>query len=328
MEINERVKGSFYGLAIGDALGVPAEFMHRDEVRKINLQEMEGEDTNFSQKYNTRWGDIAPKGCWSDDTAMTLAVMDAYCNDDFKYSDIMDNFITWWKTGKYSSLDYAFGMGGCCVKAMQKYLMTNDINTCGCDNIRENGNGALMRILPTCLYIRKCNIDLDKKIELLNFVTAITHAHPISKMADVIYYLFLDNLMNTNDKYNAFDYIINFDYSKYFDKETIDVYSHILNKEFLKIKDIEEKKNGYVVPTLEGVLFSVMNNDNFRDSVLCAINLGFDTDTLAAITGSLAGILYGYNSIPKSWIRDLRKKDLLDEMVLKFCKKTGYMERK
>ena len=95
----------------------------------------------------------------------------------------------------------------------------------------------------------------------------------------------------------------------------------MLNKDFLNLKDIEDNKNGYVVYTLEGVLFSIMNNDDFRSSVLCAINLGFDTDTVAAITGSLAGALYGYDSILKDWIKDLRNKEYLDELIDKFSLK-------
>jgi ADP-ribosylglycohydrolase len=64
-----------------------------------------------------------------------------------------------------------------------------------------------------------------------------------------------------------------------------------------------------------------MNNNNFNDSVICSIYLGFDTDTLAAITGSLAAIIYGFDDIPTDWIKDLKRKDYLDEMINNFSNK-------
>ena len=313
------IKSVIYGVAVGDALGVPVEFLHRDEVRKINIQKMEGIDSDF--KYGTRWADLTPKGSWSDDTAMTLASMDAMIENGFDPDAFMENFILWLKYGKYSSLDYAFGLGGCCAKAINNYMREKDAYNCGCTSERDNGNGSLMRISPVVLALINSNLSFDEKLFTLNTLGGVTHAHSISRLGDFIYYLFMDEIIKTKDKNKAFEYIINYDYEKNFDKETVDVYKYILNKDFLKIKDIEDKKNGYVVNTIEGVLFSIMNNDDFRSSVLCAINLGFDTDTLAAITGSLAGALYGYESIPKDWIKDLRNKEYLDEMIDKFSRK-------
>lgn len=51
-----------------------------------------------------------------------------------------------------------------------------------------------------------------------------------------------------------------------------------------------------------------------------AVNLGSDTDTTGAVTGGLAGLLYGFDNIPKNWIDQIaRKKDLenLTERLLK-----------
>ena len=313
------VKNVLYGVAIGDALGVPVEFLYRDDVRNINIQEMEGTDSNFN--YGTRWGDMVPKGCWSDDTAMTLASIDALCKNGYDPNAFMDKFILWLKEGKYSSLNYAFGLGGCCAKAINNYRRTNDAYNCGCTGEKDNGNGSLMRISPVCLALIASNYDTSERLEILNILGGVTHAHPISKLGNFIYLLFMEKLIETNDKDKAFDYIINYNYEKYFDKNTISKYMHILSKKFLELKDIEEKKNGYVVDTLEGVIFSIMNNDNFKDSILCSINLGYDTDTIGAITGSLAAILYGYDNIPKTWIRDLKNKEYLDEMIEKFSNK-------
>ena len=64
---------------------------------------------------------------------------------------------------------------------------------------------------------------------------------------------------------------------------------------------------GYVVETFEAVVWCLLNTDNYRDCVLQAVNLGHNTDTVAAIVGGLAGALYGYDAIPEEWRTSLLK---------------------
>ena len=58
----------------------------------------------------------------------------------------------------------------------------------------------------------------------------------------------------------------------------------------------------------------MLNADTFKSSVLRAVNLGLDTDTIAAITGSLAGLYYGYNSIPPEWLEVLKERRKLTSL--------------
>ena len=75
------------------------------------------------------------------------------------------------------------------------------------------------------------------------------------------------------------------------------------------MEDSKIKSSGYVVDTLEAAIWSLLNSDSYRGTVLRAVNLGGDTDTIAAISGSLAGALYGYDDIPKEWIEKIIHKD-------------------
>ncbi len=77
----------------------------------------------------------------------------------------------------------------------------------------------------------------------------------------------------------------------------------------------EIRSTGYVVDTLEAVLWCLTNTDGYKEAVLKAVNLGEDTDTVATLTGGLAGIIYGYDSIPKKWIRDLKGKDIIERYI-------------
>ena len=67
------------GAAIGDAMGVPYEFLGRDEVRDVYCSEMIGNDTDSG--ISSRWGRLIPAGCWSDDTSMLIASMDAIAKE-------------------------------------------------------------------------------------------------------------------------------------------------------------------------------------------------------------------------------------------------------
>jgi ADP-ribosylglycohydrolase len=69
------------------------------------------------------------------------------------------------------------------------------------------------------------------------------------------------------------------------------------------------KSGGYVVDTLEAALWCLLNTDDYKSAVLKAVNLGGDTDTVAAVAGGLAGIYYGYDSIPAAWLRQFPRVD-------------------
>ncbi|MDE0651580.1 MAG: ADP-ribosylglycohydrolase family protein, partial [Gammaproteobacteria bacterium] len=69
-----------------------------------------------------------------------------------------------------------------------------------------------------------------------------------------------------------------------------------------KVKQPPEiRGTGYVVDTLEAVLWAFFHTDDFRDGALKVVNLGDDTDTTGAIFGQIAGAHYGAESIPTEW---------------------------
>jgi hypothetical protein len=81
----------------------------------------------------------------------------------------------------------------------------------------------------------------------------------------------------------------------------------------IELKDI--RSTGYVIDTLEASLWCIFNTTSYKDAVLKAVNLGDDTDTVGAITGGLAGIIYGYDTIPSEWLEVLAKKDDIIELA-------------
>lgn len=79
----------------------------------------------------------------------------------------------------------------------------------------------------------------------------------------------------------------------------------------------EIESSGFVRHTLEASIWCLLNTSSYSEAVLTAVNLGGDTDTTAAVTGGLAGILYGYKAIPREWIATLKNKECIDSILNK-----------
>lgn len=86
---------------------------------------------------------------------------------------------------------------------------------------------------------------------------------------------------------------------------------------FMTKSEEEIKSTGFVLHTLEASLWCILNTNSYRDAVLRAVNLGDDTDTTAAVTGGLAGIIYGFDEIPRDWIDKLKNKNLIEDCLFK-----------
>ncbi len=309
------VKDCLMGFAVGDAFGVPVEFMSREQVRKVNLNDMIGCDT--PNMFKSRWGSLIPAGSYSDDTAMLISSMDSISKNNGKidYDDLMRRFVNWWSKGEYSSLKFPFGLGNIVMQSLDRYQRGVKPLECGGKDIMDNGNGSLMRILPFSLYCVMNELNEEETCEIISNASSLTHANDISKMSCFIFTEMLRGIVSY--KYADFalyrtQYI---DYSKYFSKEAIDAHRELLSGNFVYLSDYKINESGYVVDTLESAIYSIENTKDYESAIKMAVNLGYDTDTVAGVTGALAGALYGMESIPDRWISKLRRKDYLEEIA-------------
>ena len=320
--VNEEfVKASIYGFIVGDALGVPVEFSSREILEDNPIEDME--------EYGTH---NQPKGTWSDDTSMVLATIDGIINSQkssIDYKKLITNFLNWKQKGEFTPFGKVFDIGNSTSYALSVYQQriydnkTNDV-ICGTGDINSNGNGSLMRILPISLYLYYLGIDYGDNdfFEIIKIVSSMTHSHIYSILGCFIYSIYLIELIKEHDKVIAYKNMQNI-LQNICDKNNnlIDiknVYSRIVYKDISKLKKKEIKSSGYVVDSLEAAMWSVLTSNSFEESVLKAINLGEDTDTIGALAGGLAGIIYGYDSIPQKWIDVLQNKQYLDNIIDSF----------
>lgn len=305
------ISNGLIGFAVGDAIGVPIEFEDREKLMKSPITSMQG----FGS-YDV------PEGVWSDDTAMILATMDSIikCNG-INHNDIADRFCNWLNDAEYTATNEVFDIGITTKYALMRYWEDkSDATKCGGTSITENGNGSLMRMLPIALYCYYKKIKEEEIFNIVKNISSITHAYEISIMGCYIYVRYILFILSGKDKLASYNMIKCIDYSVYFSKETIEQYNKLLNSNIreLKIDDIDS--TGYVVSTLESVLWIILNCDSYSQSIIGAINLGGDTDTIGAITGSIAGIIYGYDSIPEKWLEKMKKLEYLEEISETFEK--------
>ena len=235
----------------------------------------------------------------------------------------MDRWVKWINESEYTSTGVTFDIGRTCLKAIKKYCNGSAPLQCGSTSINENGNGSLMRILPVCLYLfeqqKSLNISDDEVIDIVHNCSALTHAHIRSKLACGIYYFLVRAVLGECGELterlqigidNAFEY-----YGKN-DENELGSYNRLISLSQFKNTSKELiKSTGYVVYTLEAAIWCLINTSSYKEAVLKAVNLGDDTDTIAAVTGGLAGLYYTYDGIPVSWRAKVQKKNWIDSLL-------------
>jgi ADP-ribosylglycohydrolase len=284
------VSSLLFGLAVGDALGVPVEFRPRGSFRASGMQ-----------GYGTH---NQPPGTWSDDTSLTLCLADSLSRG-FSPDDIARNFVKWHDEGAFTTHGTAFDIGIATAKAISRLKAGIAPEKAGCAGVNENGNGSLMRIAPLVFYL------VDKpeaeRFNLTKTVSSITHAHPWAVAACCIYLEYLRKLLGGMEKRAAYAEVRS-DFSEghpLIDADTLGKFARILRSDISVQPEAGIKSGGFVIDTLEAALWCFLSTDNYRDAVLKAVNLGEDTDTTAAVTGSLAGLAYGIKAIPTVWLESL-----------------------
>lgn len=300
----EKTKAVMLGHAVADALGVPVEFCRREKLAANPIKDMEGFGTY-----------PFPKGCWSDDTSMSLCVLESLTKNKIDYEDIMNNFGKWYFKDEFTPTGEMFDVGNACSTAIEKYFKDKlPLNQCGLKDEYSNGNGSLMRIHPMALYLyTRDDFTLEEKLEIIHNASALTHAHERSKIGCGIYSFVLWELLKEPDKINIFEGL-----KKamlfYRDYPEFQKYSRIFEKPFVISKQEEIYSTGYVVYTLEAALWCLLTTTSYEECVLKAVNLGDDTDTVGAVAGGLAGALYGYNAIPAKWLKVIKRKYYIEDM--------------
>ena len=222
----------------------------------------------------------------------------------------MKEFIRWAINGEYTQTPgfEPFDYGGTTIAAINNYLQGKNTNECGLSHELSNGNGSLMRILPLA-FLPDISYDTIEK------VSGLTHNHPRSRIACSLYVEIARQIIKGGE--NTFcDYV---------SKASTLIQKHYKNNKELSYfnrifeSDYSEGVTGrmHVVDTLESAIYCIKYGEDYKSSVLMAVNLGGDTDTIGAVCGGLAGLYYGYQDIPKEWINNIYNNEIVENLINK-----------
>lgn len=307
------VKAAILGLAVGDALGVPVEFSSRSKMKRNPVAGM---------RANGTWNQ--PIGTWSDDTSLTVAAMDSIARlKKIDKVDVMKNFVRWLYDNEFTANDDTFDCGNTTGAAIDNFSHGASPETCGISHENSNGNGSLMRIFPAVFYAYAKATSEEDALKIVHEFSALTHAHEVSQMACGIYYLIAAQIL---DEKNLTDSVkIGLQQAKEFYSrqekflDSVEIFSRLFKENFASLPEDDIRSSGYVVATLEAVIWCVLNTDNYKSLVLNAVNLGGDTDTVGAIAGGIGGLYYGLSQIPAEWLDVLKRRDYLENLSEKFA---------
>lgn len=256
-----------YGLAVGDALGVPYEFMRRGTFKCTG---MAGHGTHDQLA-----------GTWSDDTSMALATLDSIAEcGRVDVGDMRRRYENWAFGGCYTCGGEAFDIGATTLAALTARR--------GMSGQSSQGNGSLMRVAPLAAIPWVSMADVRA-------ISAITHGRA-DVMGACVSLVTLTSALACGGK----DFLLLY-------------FAHVASR-----RKMDVPSTGYYLDTLNAAIWCVCNTETYRNAVLEAVSLGEDTDTTAAVTGAMAGALYGYDAIPGEWLGALRGRGEIERVLRKF----------
>lgn len=281
----DRALGSLLGLAVGDALGTTVEFKPRG---------------SFPPMTDLVGGGVfhLKPGQWTDDTSMALCLADSLIAcDGLDQRDLAERFLRWRTRGENSVTGKCFDIGRATSDALARFAANGD-PVAGSTDPFDGGNGSLMRLAPIAVRFR----DTAAAQNEARRQSEVTHASPECLDACSFFAELLIEAIEGIDKETLLAPR---------DRTLTPKIAGIAAGAWREKKVGQISSSGYVVHTLEAALWCVHNSNNFHDAVLRAANLGNDADTVAAVTGQLAGALWGLSGIPVAWLDKLAWRDEL-----------------
>ena len=228
-------------------------------------------------------------GQWTDDTSMALCLADSLlaCGR-IDQKDLMKRFVRWWLEGENSCTGRCFDIGNTVSDALSQFERDGN-QVAGSTHPYTAGNGSLMRLAPVPIFWINDRKAAEKAARAQS---KITHGTAAAVDACAFFAGLLVDAIGGMQKEELLR-------PREFEGDHDVVYVAAGSWKGKSRDDIQS--SGYVIHTLEAALWSVEFSAGFKEAILLAANLGGDADTVAAVTGQLAGSLWGAEEIPMPW---------------------------
>ena len=296
----DRLKGTIYGQAIGDALGLGTEGMTDEDMAWKYPHGIKHYSDIFQDRHRKRW----KIGDWTDDTDMMLCIANAIIKDKgVNLTSIAQNFKDW-ANGE------PMGIG----ENTYKVLMIGDYvehplevskKVWEMSGKKAAANGGLMRTSIVGLFpkaVEECAVNICR----------LTHYDPRCVGSCVIVSELIHSLVY-NEKRLSYHQIV--DMAKKYDERIVEFVDLSMNTDIRALELQDEESVGYTLRTLAAGLWAYWNARTFEDGLLSVVRAGGDADTNAAVACAILGAKFGFNAIPQEYIDGLIYKEQLDEVI-------------
>lgn len=286
--LRSRFRGTLLGIAVGEALGAPADFLTTGQIveRYGLITEMVGGGCH----------DLAP-GETTDATDMMLCLAESLADiGGFDAQDVMDRYLAWFVgvpldmslAVRTALLSYRSGTPWDLASRRAHEILGGPVA----------GNGSLMRCAPLAMcYMR----DAEMRRAVSQRESTLTHFDRLAGSAcvafnDLLVAAFADELERQIPL--VADAMLDED-------KRVSATLH----EAMEAEPEEIQSSAFVLDTLCAAIWAVLRTDSFEDALVRAVNLGNDADTVGAVTGALAGAVYGEAGIPERWLAPLKVRE-------------------
>jgi ADP-ribosylglycohydrolase len=316
--------GCTVGLAVGDALGYPAEFRTRAQLmRDLGSQGITGflrlKDRRFAPRPYMS-GPDHPPGTFTDDTQMTLAVAEAllshgHAGRDALMQEMGRRFVAW-----HRSPDNNRAPGATCSK--------------GCDNLERGvpwreagvadskGCGSAMRVAPIGLFFE----DLDEVESVARDSSLLTHGHPAALEGAAAAALLVALALRGASPAQMYEEVMRRcgGRSRDFD-ECLSKVPGLLERAPEEVLTRNVLGEGWVAEeAVASALYCFWRHpDDYRAAVLEAANTDGDSDSLATIAGSISGARLGLGALPSEWVQEVESSTYLQDVGARLAAARG-----
>lgn len=292
--LRDRYRGCLLGLACGDALGGPVEFVERTELHRRfpdGLRDFIGGG----------WLHLVP-GEITDDTQMTLALARSLVErPELDMGDVAARFLEWYRSEPKDI--------GNTTRASLAGLARGEAWDVAGERVaaeaggKAAGNGSVMRCAPVALRFRG---DAEAMVRASLDTARITHADPRCTWGAVAVNQAIVALLagaGVSDAISAAHAGIPLD----------EVTSAVRSASALPEDQV--RSGGFVLDSVSAALWALANYGSLEETIVGAVMLGGDSDTTGAVAGALAGALYGAEAIPDRWLDPLQPRAELESLA-------------
>lgn len=271
----DRSMGALLGLAVGDALGAPFEGRERDSYPRV---------TDYSVGGVHGGG----PGTWTDDTAMAICLAESLlARGAVEERDLLERFLRWYRHGENSCAGAAVGVSQRTRAVLEIFERSDRVDAA--IDVANEGNGCIMRLAPIAIFFRRSEAEARRWARRQ---ARVTHTSEAALAATEALAALLVVALRTGDRATVL-------------RATS---AHYRGKCRDQISSAPR-----AVDTLEAAIWCISDSGTFEEAITEAVNLGGDTDTLGAVTGQLAGAIFGAPAIPPRWLHGLHSRVRLTE---------------